>query len=161
MPAAIKTQLKESDYWKKDYSQNALSIEKIPKFATESLTNKNLTLTNYDIENKTTLINFFASWCLPCMDEHVLLMDLKNNFSKLMIIGFNHKDKKEDAVKFLLTNGNPYSFVGLDDDGKIGLEFGVFGLPETFLTNDQGKIIYKHTGPLSIEIIKKEIIPNL
>ncbi len=78
-----------------------------------------------------------------------------------MIIGFNHKDKKEDAIKFLSLGGNPYSFVGIDADGKIGLEFGVFGLPETFLTNENGKIIYKHIGPLSKKIIQNDIIPNL
>ena len=95
------------------------------------------------------------------MTEHPLLMDLKNNFPELTILGIDHMDKKEDAVKFLSVNGNPYTFVGSDPDGMIGLEFGVFGLPETFLTNSFGDIIYKHTGPLSKEVIKKEIIPKL
>ena len=88
-------------------------------------------------------------------------MELKDNFPKLMIIGLNHKDKKEDAVKFLSANGNPYTFVGVDFDGMIGLDFGVFGLPETYLTNGSGDIIYKHTGPLSKAVIKKEIAPKL
>ena len=161
MPASIKTQLEASDYWKKDYPINELSYENIPEFNTEGLLDKNRTLTNHDIKDKIILINFFASWCLPCKIEHPLLMELKNNFPKLMIIGLNHKDKKEDAIQFLSTNGNPYSFIGVDLDGAIGLEFGVFGLPETFFINSDGKIIYKHTGPLSNEVIQKEIVPNL
>ena len=161
MPASIKKQLKESDYWRKDYSLNNLSYGKIPEFTTRSLTDNNLILTNNDIKKKITLINFFASWCLPCMVEHPLLMNLKNNFPQLTIVGINHKDKKKDAVKFLSTNGNPYSFVGIDLDGMIGLGFGVFGLPESYLTNSLGDIIYKHTGPLSNKVIQKEIIPNL
>ena len=159
MPASIKKQLQDSNYWKKNYS--FLKYEKIPEFSSYSLLDKNNILTNNDIVNKITLINFFASWCLPCKTEHPLLMDLKNNFPELIILGINHKDKKEDAVKFLSDNGNPYTFVGIDLDGMIGLEFGVFGLPETYLTNSSGDIIYKHTGPLTKGVIKKEIATKL
>ena len=86
---------------------------------------------------------------------------MKKNFPKLSIIGFNYKDNEIDAVKYLSANGNPYDFVGVDYDGKIGIEFGVFGLPETFLTNNKGSIIYKITGPMSYKVIQKEIVPNL
>ena len=161
MPASIKKQLKDSDYWKTDYLLSNLSYEKIPKFSTKNLFDNKLLLTNDDINNKITLINFFASWCLPCKTEHPFLMDLKNNFPELIILGIDHKDKKEDAVKFLSDNGNPYTFVGVDLDGMIGLEFGVFGLPETYLINSSGDIVYKHTGPLSKKVIKKEIVPKL
>ena len=161
MPASIKRQIKASDHWQKDYSLRNLSYEKIPQFSTNNLIDNNLILTNNDIKDKITLINFFASWCLPCQTEHPLLMDLKNNFPELTILGIDHKDTKEDAVKFISDYGNPYSFIGIDSDGEIGLEFGVFGLPETFLTNDQGIIIYKHTGPLTNKVIQKEILPNL
>ena len=78
-----------------------------------------------------------------------------------MIIGINHKDIYSNAVNFLESKGNPYHYVGVDVDGNIGLKFGVFGLPETFLTNNKGKIIYKHTGPLTKKIVKKEILPLL
>ena len=161
MPTSIIKQLETTEYWKKNYSSNSLLDEKIPKFSSKSLIDKNLVLTNHNIKDKITIINFFASWCLPCKDEHPLLMDLKKNFPKLMIIGFDYKDNNEDGLKFLSVNGNPYNFVGIDHDGKIGLEFGVFGLPETLLTNSQGKIIYRHTGPLSNEVIQEKIIPNL
>ena len=76
-------------------------------------------------------------------------------------MGINHKDKKEDAIKYLKDDGNPYDFVGVDTDGLIAMDFGVFGLPETFLINEDGKIIYKFMGPLTEKIIKDEIEPLL
>ena len=161
MPVSIKKQLEETEYWKKDYPANSFLNENIPEFSSKGLIERNLIITNYEIKDKITIINFFASWCLPCKNEHPLFLSLKNQFPELMIVGFNYKDKNEDAIKFLSTNGNPYSFVGIDYDGRIGLEFGVLGLPETLLTNNQGKIIYRHIGPLSDEIILKKIIPNL
>jgi len=161
IPASIKKQLKANDYWQNDYASISYFNEKLPEFTAESLTDNNLKLTNYDINNNITLINFFASWCLPCKEEHHLLINLKKNFPKLSIIGFNYKDNEIDAVKYLSANGNPYDFVGVDYDGKIGIEFGVFGLPETFLTNNKGSIIYKITGPMSYKVIQKEIVPNL
>ena len=161
MPASIKKQLKKSDYWKKDYSSNIPSYETIPNFTSVYLTDNNMLITHNDIKDNITMINFFASWCIPCKTEHPLLMNLKKKFPQLTILGFNHKDTKENAIKFLSTNGNPYSFVGVDYDGKIGLKFGVMGLPETLLTNNQGKIVYRHLGPLTNKVIQKEILPNL
>ena len=95
------------------------------------------------------------------MKIHHLILDLNNKFADLTIIGINHKDNIKDAVKFIDDNGNPYDFIGLDYDGNLALKFGVFGLPETYITNSSGKIIYKHLGPLSKEVINKEIIPLL
>ncbi len=161
MPASIKKQIEKSDYWKKDYSLNSLSYEAIPNFTSVNLIDNNMLITHNDIKENIVIINFFASWCIPCKTEHPLLMNLKKRFPQLTILGFNHKDEKENAIKFLSTNGNPYSFVGVDLDGKIGLEFGVMGLPETLLTNNQGKIVYRHLGPLTNKVIQKEILPNL
>ena len=76
---------------------------------------------------------------------------------ELFILGFSHKDNLDDSKKYLSDEGNPYSFVGIDQDGKIAFEFGVFGLPETFIINNEGKIIFKHTGPLTQQIIENEI----
>ncbi len=133
----------------------------IPNFESESLYNSNKILKTEDIKNKKVLINFFASWCLPCKVEHPLFFELSKVYPELYILGFNHKDIKEDAKEYLLTSGNPYNFVGIDNDGMIALEFGVFGLPETFLINERGKIIYKFMGPLTKEIINNEIAPLL
>ena len=77
------------------------------------------------------------------------------------MLGFNHKDPASDAKKYLEDDGNPYDFVGVDSDGLIALEFGVFGLPETYLINEDGKIIYKFMGPITKDILKNEIEPLL
>ncbi|PPR47995.1 MAG: Thiol:disulfide interchange protein DsbE [Alphaproteobacteria bacterium MarineAlpha5_Bin9] len=139
---------------------SALLNKNIPNFSTVNLFDENKKLFKKDIEDKVTLINFFASWCIPCKQEHPLLEDLQKKFPNLIIVGFNHKDSKKDAIKFLEENGNPYTFIGIDD-GSIGLEFGVFGLPETFMTDKNGKIIFKHIGPLDKKTIKTNILPYL
>ena len=107
------------------------------------------------------LINFFASSCAPCKVEHPLFFDIKQKYPNLYLIGINHKDKKDDAINFLNIEGNPYNFVGNDYSGDIGLEFGIIGLPETLLINGRGEIIFKNLGPLTSDIIKKNIIPRL
>ena len=140
---------------------SALLNKEVPFFESQSLFNANEIVKNENIKNKKVLINFFASWCLPCKVEHPLFFNISKEYPNLYILGINHKDKEEDAKKYLLEDGNPYTFVGVDHDGMIALEFGVFGLPETFLINEDGKIIYKFMGPLTVEIIKNEIIPLL
>ncbi len=136
---------------------SALLNKDTPLFQSVSLYNDNSFINNESIKNKKVLINFFASWCTPCKVEHPLIFKLSNEHPNLYILGFNHKDKKEDAKKYLKDDGDPYNFVGIDSDGRIALEFGVFGLPETFLINEDGKIIYKYMGPLTEKIIKDEI----
>ena len=161
MPLSIKKQLKKTDFWKRDYTSSDIFNENLPNFEIIDLFDESKKLSNNDIINKQVLINFFASWCAPCKDEHPLFFKLKNNYPNIMIIGIDFKDKKSDAMKFLEKEGNPYHFVGSDDSGDIGLDFGVFGLPETFLTNREGNIIYKHLGPLNKKIVQNEIFPLL
>ena len=161
MPSSIKKQLKKSDYWKKDYSSSGILGKNLPNFEIINLFDDSKKLSNVDINNKQVLINFFASWCAPCKDELPLFFTLKNNYPNMMIVGIDYKDKKSDALKFLEKEGNPYNFVGLDNNGNIGLEFGVFGLPETFLLSNEDKIIYKHLGPLTKKVFRNEIFPLL
>ena len=136
---------------------SALLNKDLPSFSSTSLYNKNNSLDSDDLKEKYTLINFFASWCTPCRAEHHLFYEIKKEKPDLFILGFAHKDDPNDSKKYLEEEGNPYSFVGLDQDGKIAFEFGVFGLPETFIVNNKGKIIFKHTGPLTKQIINNEI----
>tara|TARA_B100000678_G_scaffold257681_1_gene236768 strand:+ start:240 stop:737 length:498 start_codon:yes stop_codon:yes gene_type:complete len=93
------------------------------------------------------IINFWASWCLPCLVEHPILMALKGN-ENLTIIGINYKDDKEDASKFLKKHGDPYDFIGIDKDGFFGIEMGITGVPETFVVDENGKVMIRHVGPI-------------
>jgi len=156
MPAPIKKQLKENNYWKNNYTS-----ESIPQFKISGLIDETKILSNKDINNNISIINFFASWCVPCKIEHPFFIKLKNQFPDLLIIGINHRDKKNDAINYLNLEGNPYNFVGNDYSGDIALKFGVLGLPETFLTNKQGEIIFQHIGPLTKDVIDQNIIPFL
>jgi cytochrome c biogenesis protein CcmG, thiol:disulfide interchange protein DsbE len=136
---------------------SALLYKDLPTFTSNNLYNKNINLGSNDLKEKYTLINFFASWCTPCRAEHHFFFEIKKENPDLFILGLAHKDDPNDSKKYLKEEGNPYSFVGLDQNGKIAFEFGVFGLPETFIVNNDGKIIFKHTGALTKEIIKNEI----
>ena len=140
---------------------SALLDKKIPPVNLVDLFNDNKLINLSNLKNKEILINFFASWCAPCKVEHPLLFQIKKQNPNLYILGINHKDKKNDAINYLNQDGNPYDFVGVDKEGLIGLEFGVFGLPETFLINKSGKIIYKYLGPLTKKVITNEIQPLL
>ena len=140
---------------------SALLNKKMPSFESNSLYEKKLFIKNESVKNKKVLINFFASWCTPCKIEHPLFLELASEYPSLFILGFNHKDKQEDAIHYLKKEGDPYDFVGVDSSGLIALEFGVFGLPETFLVDEKGKIIFKYMGPLTKKIIEDEIIPKL
>jgi len=136
---------------------SALLNKNLPTFSSISLYNNEEILMSQNLKGKYTLINFFASWCTPCRAEHHLFFKIKKEIPELYILGFSHKDDLNDSKKYLEEEGNPYSFIGIDKDGKIAFDFGVFGLPETFITNKDGEIIYKHTGPLTKKIIEDEI----
>ena len=136
---------------------SALLNKNLPVFSSASLYNDKEKVVSDSLIGKYTLINFFASWCTPCRAEHHLFFEIKKEKPELFILGFSYKDDPNDSKKYLEEEDNPYSFVGIDQDGKIGFEFGVFGLPETFIINNDGQIIFKHTGPLTKEIIDNEI----
>ena len=140
---------------------SALLNENLPAINLIDLFNEEKMLSNFDLKEKFILINFFASWCAPCKVEHPIFFSIKKKFPDLYLIGIDHKDKKKDALEYLSEEGNPYDYVGVDKKGSVGLEFGVFGLPETFLVNSSGKIIYKYLGPLTKKIFENEIKPLL
>jgi len=100
--------------------------------------------------NKIKIINFWASWCLPCEVEHPILMGLSKK-SDFIIIGVNYKDTEEGSAEFLNEKGNPYDLVVIDDEGMMGIEMGLTGVPETFVVNEEGKIIYRIVGPINNE----------
>jgi cytochrome c biogenesis protein CcmG/thiol:disulfide interchange protein DsbE len=107
-----------------------------------------------------TVVNVFASWCIPCRDEHPLLEALKAQ-TGVKLFGINHSDAPENAVAFLAELGNPYDAVGADRDRRVSIDWGVYGVPETFLVDAEGVIVYKHVGPLTPEAIESELLPAI
>ena len=102
------------------------------------------------LRGRAVVLNFWASWCLPCEVEHPILMGLSKK-SDFIIIGVNYKDTDEGSAKFLNEKGNPYDLVVIDDEGMMGIEMGLTGVPETFVVNEEGKIIYRIVGPINNE----------
>ncbi len=131
------------------YTPN-VDIKTIPEFRSKTLfQKKNFNSKNIFNQNKFYLLNIWASWCVPCRDEHSYLMNLSKN-EKIKIIGLNYKDNLTNAKKFINELGNPYSIILLDRDGTNAIEFGAFGIPETFLIYNN-KIIKRYIGPINLE----------
>lgn len=107
-----------------------------------------------------TLVNVWASWCGPCRQEHPYLMQLARD-GRVDIVGLNYKDRPENARRFLGELGNPYSSIGVDDSGRAAIEWGVYGVPETFLVGTDGTIIYKHVGPFTAESMANGLMPQI
>ena len=104
------------------------------------------------------LVNFFSSWCLPCQIEAGNLETLSE---RIKIIGISYKDIESDTIKFLQEFGNPYENIGVDHNGHIAINWGVYGVPETFLINNKGQVILRHAGPITESVLKKLLIPKL
>jgi len=104
------------------------------------------------------LLNVWASWCAPCRDEVPVLMELSGK-DGVMLYGLNYKDKTEAARAWLQRWGNPYRGSAVDADGRIGMDYGVYGVPETFVIDRSGRIRYRHTGPLTPELWRERLLP--
>ena len=104
-----------------------------------------------------TVVNVWASWCVPCRQEHPLLETLRQRGARL--VGLNYKDQPEAARRFLGTLGNPFERVGADRSGQVGIDWGVYGVPETFVVDGEGNIIHKHVGPLAPKDIEETLLP--
>jgi len=112
------------------------------------------------LDGKISLVNIWGSWCAPCREEHPWLMELAGD-DRIQIVGFNYKDKPENAIRFLRQLGNPYDAVGADGNGRTAIEWGVYGVPETFIVGPDGTIAYKHVGPISEDIMIRKIVPEI
>lgn len=109
-------------------------------------------------KDKISIVNVFASWCVPCRQEHPQIVELGKD-DRLQIVGLNQRDSTKNALRFLEELGNPYDVVGVDRAGRASIEWGVYGVPETFIVNHQGRIIYKHVGPISPRGLEEKLIP--
>lgn len=112
------------------------------------------------LSGKVTLVNVWASWCAPCRQEHPLLMVLSAN-PDLQIAGLNYKDRPENARRFLGDLGNPYDAIGVDNSGRAAIDWGVYGVPESFLVGRDGRIVWKHVGPFDDRSVREGLLPEL
>ena len=121
----------------------------VPGFATADLA-----------KGKVSIVNFWASWCTECVDEHPLVAELKT-LTGVDVYGVAYKDSAVASRRFLGRYGNPFTAVGADDSGRRGIDWGVYGTPETFVVNGRGEIVFKHVGPMSPESIKLKMLPAI
>ena len=126
----------------------------IPKFEAESLLRKEKFISSKEFGNEIILVNFFATWCLPCRDEHIYIKRFSNE-KGIRVIGINYKDNSKKTIQWLKNLGNPYSNVPIDKNGRIAIDWGVYGIPETFIVSSKGIIKYRHIGPVTEKIYKK------
>ncbi len=111
-------------------------------------------------KGKPVIVNVFASWCVPCREEHPVLIELKS-LAGVSMYAINYKDSPEAARRFLGELGDPFDRVGADPKGRVSIDWGVYGVPETYIVDGKGHIAYKHVGPLTPQIVDNEILPAL
>jgi len=126
----------------------------VPNFEVESLLKKERFISSKEFGNEIMLVNFFATWCLPCRDEHIYIKRFSDE-KGIRIIGINYKDSPSNAVEWLKNLGNPYSDIPVDKNGRIAIDWGVYGIPETFVVNSNGIIKYRQAGPITKKIYWK------
>jgi cytochrome c biogenesis protein CcmG/thiol:disulfide interchange protein DsbE len=137
---------------------SAMLDKPAPAFSLAGLSKRELS--RRALEGKPAVINFFASWCVPCRIEHPVLMRLAHD-DHVPIYGIAYKDKPEDAGRLLAQFGDPYEVTGMDLDGQVGLDFGVYGVPETYVLDKTGTIRMRFVGPLTEEIVESQLLPLL
>ncbi|MEO5695037.1 MAG: DsbE family thiol:disulfide interchange protein [Usitatibacter sp.] len=129
-----------------------------PAFTLTQLHEEKLVFTPVDMKGKVWMLNVWASWCVSCRVEHPLLVEMSRR--KLVpIVGLNYKDRREDGVQWLAKFGNPYTLSAFDVEGRVGIDYGVYGVPETFVIDKMGVIRHKQIGPITPESLEKVILP--
>jgi len=136
---------------------SALIDEPAPSFQLPPLPGHQHGFSTADLKGHVSLVNTFASWCAPCREEHPTLTALAEQ-KRVPIYGINYKDKPDAATAWLQSLGDPYDRVGADD-GRVGIDWGVYGVPETFVVDRAGRIRYKHVGPLTPQDVNRTILP--
>jgi cytochrome c biogenesis protein CcmG, thiol:disulfide interchange protein DsbE len=131
-----------------------------PAFSLPLLNEPTQQLAAAELKGQVWVLNAWASWCAPCVAEHPYVTQMARN-SGVKVIGLNYKDKPEDAQAWLKKNGNPYSTVVADRDGRAAIEYGMYGMPETFVVDKAGVIRFKHIGPITAEVLQDKLLPLL
>jgi cytochrome c biogenesis protein CcmG/thiol:disulfide interchange protein DsbE len=117
-------------------------------------------LTDAAIAGRLSLVNVWASWCVPCRQEHPILLELAND-PRIELVGINYKDKTPNALTFLGELGNPFTAVGVDPAGQAAIDWGVYGIPETYLVGPDGTILFKQIGPFTPESLRDKLLPAI
>jgi cytochrome c biogenesis protein CcmG, thiol:disulfide interchange protein DsbE len=140
---------------------SALIGTRAPTLSLLPLEGSNLpALTDAAIKGKLTLVNVFASWCIPCRQEHPLLQELAKD-DRITVVGINYKDKPDNALRFLGELGNPFAAIGIDPSGKAAIDWGVYGIPESYLVGADGTILYKKVGPFDARSVERDLRPAI
>ena len=130
----------------------------MPSFSLTRLDDPDATISDADIKGKVAVLNIWATWCTSCRAEHDVLLQLAET-GQVAIYGLNYKDNLADARRWLQQLGDPYVANAFDEDGRVGINWGVYGAPETFVIDPQGIIRHKHIGPLTTEVLKTQLLP--
>lgn len=130
----------------------------VPEFHLPPVKGRKLGLSRKDLQGEVSLVNVFASWCAACRDEHPLFMELARQ-AIVPIHGLDYKDSPDDAAEWLDTLGDPYTRTGADRNGRVAIDWGVYGVPETFVVDREGRIAYKHIGPIDQAVLQEKILP--
>lgn len=130
----------------------------VPVFSLPQVEDAGRSFSSKDMEGKVWVLNVWASWCAPCRAEHPVLLEF-SRLSAAPVVGLNYNDVRGDSQKWLKEFGNPYQVSVFDGDGKTGIEFGVYGVPETFVIDKHGQIRLKLTGPLTSELVREKLLP--
>ncbi len=131
-----------------------------PRFSLPTLKDPGRTISAANLVGQSTLVNIWATWCVGCRQEHQFLMELADT-KELPIVGINWRDDRDSALRWLAQLGDPYEYSGADLDGRVGIDWGVYGAPESFLVNAEGIVVYRHAGPLDWTIWRREFEPRL
>ena len=139
---------------------SALIDRPVPAFELPPLLADRPGLAKGDLVGQPHLVNVFASWCVPCRAEHPVISDLADS-GAVQVVAINYKDKPADARRWLTELGNPYARIGVDESGRVAIDWGVYGVPETYLVDAAGQIRYRHVGPLTAAVVRGELLPRL
>ncbi len=162
LPLAVFAGLAVGLFWglwyKDDRLPSALIGRSIPEFALPPIEGRQEGLSSAELQGEVSLVNVWASWCVPCRVENPLLVEL-SKAGTVPIYGINYKDDAEKALAFLEELGDPFTRIGADRSGRVAIDWGVYGLPETFVIDAGGRIAYKHVGPFDRRALEDNILP--
>ena len=129
-----------------------------PMFKVAQLQQADLSFSPAELKGKVWMLNVWASWCVSCRVEHPVLIEFGRS-QQVPLVGLDYKDQRADALKYLQQHGDPYDLIAFDQDGRVGIDYGVYGVPETYIIDKNGVIRHKHTGPISADDLRLEILP--